>query len=497
MLKFNDTKVSVEGTTVRFSAPIAKVDAERRLVHGFATLDNVDKQDDVVEAEASLEAFANFRNNVREMHQPIAVGKVISFKSERYYDQETEQFYNGVWVTAYVSKGAEDTWQKVLDGTLTGFSIGGEVIDSESVFDEVLNKVITYIKKYRLSELSLVDNPANQLANLFSIEKGIMTGPLSKVDTENVFWCRTDDIISMSKEESNSCQVCDAPMSNIGFVETKDSNIGPAVKAMVAEIKKSMNENIDPILEGSFVNFDGEIGRVERIISAGKVMMANSDDVFVAKSDDPVAIIEVYAQNDGIIETTSRRAVKYISTLTVDKIDMKEVSKMDEETVVVDEVVKSDEVVENVVEKADATEEVAKECADDEMDKTDDNDEDDKSAATAAKADGTADLLKSIDETLNTVMNTLADTVKALNDKVDGIHKSLDAKIGEVAAKADGINSEVDGIKDSFGKRVDAVEKDTAFRKSADLGEIVQEQAMPVSKSVWGGNFLTSADIFK
>jgi hypothetical protein len=49
---------------------------------------------------------------------------------------------------------------------------------------------------------------------------------------------------------------------------------------------------------------------------------------------------------------------------------------------------------------------------------------------------------------------------------------------------------------DKFGKRVDAVEADTAFRKSGDLGEIVQDQPVMVEKSLWGGSFLKTADLF-
>jgi hypothetical protein len=51
---------------------------------------------------------------------------------------------------------------------------------------------------------------------------------------------------------------------------------------------------------------------------------------------------------------------------------------------------------------------------------------------------------------------------------------------------------------DEFGKRVDAVEADTAFRKSGDLGEIVQEtEPEQVQKSLWGGRFLKTADLFR
>ena len=68
---------NTEGDTVRLSMPFSKVDKERRIVSGFATLDNVDKQADIVTADASLKAFSKFRGNIREMHQQLAVGKRV------------------------------------------------------------------------------------------------------------------------------------------------------------------------------------------------------------------------------------------------------------------------------------------------------------------------------------------------------------------------------------------------------------------------------------
>jgi uncharacterized protein YoxC len=93
-----------------------------------------------------------------------------------------------------------------------------------------------------------------------------------------------------------------------------------------------------------------------------------------------------------------------------------------------------------------------------------------------------------IAESLTSTLSTLAETVKALDAKIEGISKSVA-----------GLSDEVNVVKDSFGKRVDAVEKDTAFRKSADLGEILQEEPVSVQKSMdsaWGGRFLTNADLF-
>jgi len=148
-----------QGEDVRLSMPFSKVDVERRTVSGFATLDNIDKQRDVITTQASMEAFANFRGNIREMHQPSAVGKMVSFKEDKYFDPETKKFYSGVYVSAYISKGANDTWEKVLDGTYAGFSIGGKMIKWDDAYDEKMDSQIRVIQKYDLIELSLVDLP--------------------------------------------------------------------------------------------------------------------------------------------------------------------------------------------------------------------------------------------------------------------------------------------------------------------------------------------------
>jgi hypothetical protein len=217
---------SSEGNSLKLSMPIAKIDIERRVVSGFATLDNIDRQGDIVPSEASIKAFEEFRGNIREMHDDKkAVGKLVSFKEDSFYDEESEKMYKGIFVSAYVSKGAQDTWEKVLDKTLTGFSIGGNVKDYEDVYDEGMEKSIRIIKEYDLFELSLVDNPANQYANVISIEKGQAGGFLSKALIENVFWCSEDNIVQLASNNTSDCPRCDKGMNNIGFVETNDTQL--------------------------------------------------------------------------------------------------------------------------------------------------------------------------------------------------------------------------------------------------------------------------------
>lgn len=239
-MKIDKAALSVDGNNVHMSMPIAKVDEEKRLVSGFATLDNVDTQGDVVTAEASAKAFSRARGNIREMHAPIAVGKVVDFREDEFFDQETNKFYRGVFVTAYVSKGAPDTWEKVLDGTLTGFSIGGEVTDSSSEFVKEAGRTVRFIKDYDLVELSLVDNPANQLANVFSIQKHA-TGNTYKgmaVDAvvESVFICVEDNTVAVKNADSETCPVCGNKMENAGWFEV-GADRAEKVKSLVSKFR--------------------------------------------------------------------------------------------------------------------------------------------------------------------------------------------------------------------------------------------------------------------
>lgn len=220
------------------TVPFAKVDKESRTVSGFATLDNVDRQGDIVDTEASVAAFKAFRGNIREMHQPIAAGRLLSFSEKEYYDHETQKVYTGVYVTAYISKGAQDTWEKVLDGTLSGFSIGGNITDATPVFDKVADKTIRVIKAYDLVELSLVDSPANQLANIFAVVKsddGSLSykGMAVETETETVFWCPSDQIAQLSKDDERTCDVCDGKMQSIGWIESSDVNKSDVIKQVV------------------------------------------------------------------------------------------------------------------------------------------------------------------------------------------------------------------------------------------------------------------------
>lgn len=243
---------------------LSKVDTVKRIVSGFATIDNVDLQDDVVEFEASLKAFDRSRKNVREMHQPIAVGKVLSYEPKEYVDYDTGNIYKGVYVSVYVSTGAEDTWQKVLDGTLSAFSIKGPIRKAVTELRAGSDKPVRIVKEYDLEELSLVDSGGNQWANVMSIQKdasgqSTVTGLVAEVETKNIFWCKKDEVSTASDDETETCPD-GHDMVRIGWIEASDPDFVTKVRGMINEFNGTSNNEA---IEGGVTHMGEEVTKSE------------------------------------------------------------------------------------------------------------------------------------------------------------------------------------------------------------------------------------------
>lgn len=202
------------------SFPIDMIKKEERIVSGIATADNIDKSGDVVEFNASLDAFKNWGGNIREMHAPIAVGKAINYEPIKIKSEDGTE-YNAIKVSAYISKGAQDTWEKILDGTLKAFSIGGKIVEkAESTEKMFRGKPVNIIKKYVLGELSLVDNPANALA-VVDIIKMNSDGDLDYI---------LEDAIEKAKQPLKDPKGGLTAAGRRHFKQTEGANLKPGVR---------------------------------------------------------------------------------------------------------------------------------------------------------------------------------------------------------------------------------------------------------------------------
>ena len=422
---------SSNGNAINLAVPFTKVNREKRTVSGFATLDNLDQTGDVVTQEASMKAFEGFRGNLREMHQPLAVGKVASFRPETFYDPITKEFYNGVYVDAYISKGAQDTWEKVLDGTLTGFSIGGKILESDNEVNKSTGASVRFIKDYALVELSIVDSPANELCNIFSIEKVngqmIFKGIAADVKMENIFYCAESDSVFMSTESEYLSPVTGKKTELIGWVESNDVNKGKEIE----KILDSRRSRLQTLPETQNIN---------------------------------TAIAEGGNEVEKLNVTEASPVVEEVVAETTENIQ--EVAPVEQESAEVVAEVTSAEVLEKSAELT------AQESPD------------------FVKMLG--DLKGFFSETLEKASEANAAQVSTIRETVETFSKNVDLRISELAEKHTQLSTAVDSIKsimDTVEKRVDAVESDTAIKKSSDLGG---SAGVTIKKSKWNGTFLGS-----
>ena len=430
---------SSNGENIHLSVPFTKVNREKRTVSGFATLDNVDQTGDVVTAEASMKAFESFRGNLREMHTPLAVGKVVSFKPETYYDPKSKEFYHGVYVDAYISKGAQDTWEKVLDGTLSGFSIGGKINESDNEVNKSTGQSVRFIKDYDLLELSIVDSPANELCNILSISKMngqlVFKGMAAEVITENIFYCEESDSVFISTEKTYTSPVTGKETELIGWVESNDVN---------------KSKEIDKILD---------LHKQSRL--------SLPDTQTIAKQANAEGGNEVSHHDENVV---AEDAVAAEATV--------------EETPVVAEEAAP------VVEDAPA-EDAAADAPAETLEKAADVSEVEVDEPDFAKMLG--DIKNFFSETVNKSAELNAAQVSAIKDSVESLTKSVETKITELAEQNATLSKAVADINNTLNnveKRVDAVEGDTAIKKSSDLGG--SQEVLQKSKSTWNGSFLGS-----
>lgn len=122
-------------------AEFKKFDEDQRMVYGYASTEALDSQGEKVSKGAVEEALPDYLkfSNIREMHQQSAVGVT----EEAVIDEK------GLYIGAKIVD--DNAWNKVKAGVYKGFSIGGKMLSKQG----------ETITKLKLTEISLVDRPAN------------------------------------------------------------------------------------------------------------------------------------------------------------------------------------------------------------------------------------------------------------------------------------------------------------------------------------------------
>jgi phage head maturation protease len=199
---------------MKLYAEITKIDQDRHMVFGYASTEALDSQGEIVKREALQAALPDYMRfaNIREMHQPSAVGVAT----------EAELDARGLYLAAKIVDPV--AWEKVTSGVYKGFSIGGRVVAR----DQAQKHVITGVT---LSEISLVDRPANPEAvfTMFKLDDVSMgkIGARNSADDLSMIQAIHDQAVALGA----SCDGCDADSED----DDDDGDDNMKIAGLIAE----------------------------------------------------------------------------------------------------------------------------------------------------------------------------------------------------------------------------------------------------------------------
>lgn len=416
-MSFDQSLVTSSDNNVEIVVPLVKIKPEKRTVIGIATSDAEDHAGDVVTWKASKKAFQETQAKIREQHDAKRgpVGNIVAFEAKTIWDEKLEKVVNVIEVEAYISKTAEDTWTKINEGLLTGFSIGGLVRGSEErlVKDSKnanKHRKVKYITDYVLSELSICDNPCNPQSTILSIKKSIdgetvLDGMAAEVETMNVFWNAETKEFRESKEDAI------AGYENIGWIETSKSLDDDVRSEQLASLFQAHNQSLVKSNEGGVTNMSEE----NQEVTAEEVV------------ETPVVTTE------------------------------------------------------EVVEEAPVVEEVDSEGTD----------------IQKVLEDLRATIAETVEKAVTQSTEQTTESLAIVNDKLEKAATDFGTELTSLKSHQDDLSTKVSALSerfDSLQKSIDALESDSAIKKSGDLGgskETIQKSNTPD----WGGSFVSVRDL--
>jgi len=209
---------------MRLYGTLTKIDAEQRMVYGYASTEATDAHGEVIlksAIEAALDDYLTF-SNLREMHALSAVGTT----------EEATVDDKGLYIGAKV---VDDTaWKKVTSGVYKGFSIGGKVLARDK--DDK-----TIITKIALNEISLVDRPSNPEArfDIWKADGADLADPLA----------RANAMLDAANAAIAKVRQPDSADAILKIIQAKDGEIDRLNK----RIEELLAEPLPPKTAGAFV----------------------------------------------------------------------------------------------------------------------------------------------------------------------------------------------------------------------------------------------------
>lgn len=212
--------------------PFSKRDDTRRVIAGIATSDALDAHGQRITTDAIKGAIAKYMEygNIREMHQPSAVGKVLKYE----FDPEGRLHIEAEIVDSVA-------WEKIQKGVYSGFSVGGWRTDD--VKGDVIESMV-------LDEISLIDRPANpeayfQIMKAFALGGGIISDAQMAISIlQGVECLYARESSEEKRDEAQLGIINQAGLLLLQFIQS-ELNESPTGEGSVIEGVDMENENTD------------------------------------------------------------------------------------------------------------------------------------------------------------------------------------------------------------------------------------------------------------
>lgn len=170
-----------------YSNPLDIQNSKHRLVKGYATVQTRDKDGEIVNLDGITDAMIGYMKRgglINLEHSNMVVGKTVHWDIGNHPDTNEKC----IEITVAVDTDEDlprlnSIWRNIQKGLFKGFSIAG---DATEVVKESINDTLTKVyKKLQIAEISIVADPANQLA-LFTEKSFAKSNVLLKTPLEEV-----------------------------------------------------------------------------------------------------------------------------------------------------------------------------------------------------------------------------------------------------------------------------------------------------------------------
>lgn len=292
----------------------------KRIIRGYASTDDLDRQNEIISREAlegaKTDLLANVTVFMEHQHSMLPIGKVTDCILDA----------NGLLIEVSLSNATfvDDIWTLIEEGILNSFSIGGVVLDGH---DERNDNGQSYhvIDKISILEVSVVGLPANPAAKFEPVYKSFYSAIAEQIKQK-------EGSINMAEQDKKEVVETEESQEEVANVEVEKEE---EVKEEVVEEKKEE------------VVVEEEVEKPEIKVDISSVAEGEKVEAIVIESKD---VVEP--------ENKEEEEVKVEEKVVDEKEEEKEVvadenvEEVESETVVEDEVVeKSDETSPETLEK--------------------------------------------------------------------------------------------------------------------------------------------------